>query len=62
MPVEAQFGNTICIFKGVEVPFVSRLVGERDGVGEPRYELVGWSYVHGIMMGELVKVLDAAGL
>ena len=45
VPRDAQAGDTIAILKGGRVPFVLR--SEEDS-----YQLVGATYVHGILQGE----------
>ena len=47
-PPGMRTGDKICIFLGVEVPWVVRRDGEK-------YTLVGECYVHGIMDGEVIR-------
>jgi hypothetical protein len=48
LPNEAKIGDEICIFEGVNAPFVIRKSGER-------YKIVGSCYLHGMMDGEALK-------
>lgn len=43
-----KVGDRICILRGARVPFILR----RDG---SHYVLIGDCYVHGMMLGEVVK-------
>ena len=49
LPEETYVGDEICIFAGVNVPFVLR---SQPGSDPPQRKLVGPCYVHGIMDGE----------
>lgn len=46
-----QPGDIVCVLFGAQVPFILR---RKDS----RYQLVGESYVHGIMYGEAIKMLE----
>lgn len=48
VPETSQIGDMICFVQGGRVPFVLR-----PGSKDDRYELVGGSYVHGCMDGEI---------
>ena len=48
-------GDVCCVFEGVRVPFVLRPV--RDDRGGEEYNLVGDSYIHGVMKGEAIAML-----
>lgn len=50
-PAVMQPGDIVCILFGAQVPFILR---RKDS----RYQLVGESYVHGIMYGEAIKMLE----
>lgn len=49
VPPKSEVGDKICVFLGARTPFVLR----REGEG---YKLVGESYVHQIMDGEMMRV------
>jgi hypothetical protein len=44
-PVGAAVGDNICLFKGANVPYVLRLMGEE-------FALIGEAYLHGLIKGE----------
>jgi hypothetical protein len=48
LPNEAKIGDEICIFEGVNAPFLLRKSGEH-------YKIVGSCYLHGMMDGEALK-------
>ncbi|OCK99030.1 HET-domain-containing protein, partial [Cenococcum geophilum 1.58] len=50
-PSVMQPGDIVCVLFGAQVPFILR---RKDS----RYQLVGESYVHGIMYGEAIKMLE----
>jgi Heterokaryon incompatibility protein (HET) len=50
-PAVMQPGDIVCVLFGAQVPFILR---RKDS----RYQLVGESYVHGIMHGEAIKMLE----
>lgn len=50
-PAVMQPGDIVCVLFGAQVPFILR---RKDS----RYQLVGESYVHGIMYGEAIKMLE----
>lgn len=54
VPEATQEGDMICIFMGGKTPFVVRPVGEH-------YQLIGASYVHGIMYGEAMEQFITQG-
>ena len=49
-PALSQVGDTVALIFGLDIPYVLRA----DTAGKPslRYQLVGDSYIHGIMDGE----------
>lgn len=49
VPPKAEVGDKICVFLGARTPFVLRKEGEK-------FKLVGESYIHQIMDGEMMKV------
>jgi hypothetical protein len=49
VPISAQVGDQICIFRGCNIPFVIRPC---DG----GYTLLGDCYMHGLMYGEAIKM------
>ncbi|KAM7214008.1 Heterokaryon incompatibility protein (HET) domain containing protein [Rhypophila decipiens] len=57
VPPHAEVGDVVVIFAGAKVPFVIRAVTHDDGEGNNGlcYRLVGESYVHGFMKGEVVR-------
>ena len=48
LPNEANIGDEICIFEGVNAPFLLRKSGEH-------YKIVGSCYLHGMMDGEALR-------
>jgi hypothetical protein len=48
-----QIGDKICVLFGGEVLFILRPAGET-------YRLVGECYVHGLMSGEAMAMLDSS--
>jgi hypothetical protein len=52
-PAEMEMGDLIGVVLGSKAPLVLRQVEH-----QPRYELVGHAYVHGIMHGEALGALD----
>jgi hypothetical protein len=55
LPSCTEVGDEVHILSGVSIPFVLRRV-----VGDQRYQIVGDSYIHGVMEGELVTKTDDA--
>ncbi|KAK4446661.1 heterokaryon incompatibility protein 6 [Podospora aff. communis PSN243] len=56
-PSSTKIGDVVCVFRGASGPFVCRPAedeGVQDGVGG--FEVVGESYVHGIMHGEAARM------
>ncbi len=53
VPHAALPGDHICILLGCSTPLLLRQVGK-----EKRYQLIGTSYVHGIMHGEAMQGLE----
>ncbi|KAI1748690.1 heterokaryon incompatibility protein-domain-containing protein [Xylaria castorea] len=47
VPSQSAVGDQILLFEGGKMPFVARSIPNKNG-----YELIGPSYVHGIMYGE----------
>ena len=48
VPLEAQRGDVICVFKGARLPYVLRQNADED-----TYTMIGHCFVHGIMFGEV---------
>ena len=59
VPPSSRPGDLVCIFYGCQAPFVIRPVHELGGHAgsstRPAYHIVGESYFHGIMDGEMMK-------
>lgn len=56
-PESAQIGDSVCIFRGAAGPFVCRCRrDEASDSGTTRFQIVGESYVHGIMHGEATRM------
>lgn len=53
-PPDIQQGDAVAILLGADVPFILRRQGDH-------YTLVGDCYVHGIMQGELIDILERNG-
>jgi Heterokaryon incompatibility protein (HET) len=51
VPKETEMGDFICVFLGVNVPFVIRRKGRR-------YSLIGECFVYGYMQGEAMRKVD----
>jgi hypothetical protein len=51
VPHLSKVGDIVCVFFGAQVPFVLRSIDLDQGSTE-RYQLVGESYIHGIMDGQ----------
>lgn len=49
-PLDTMVGDSVYIFAGGPLPFILRPNAEQRG----KYQVVGGSYIHGIMNGELV--------
>jgi hypothetical protein len=65
VPQQARQGDVLCIFKGVEVPFLIRraLFKSRDlpfllRPGAEYFQIIGECYIHGVMEGELLGSRD----
>jgi hypothetical protein len=57
VPPQTLPGDKICIFLGVQTPFIVRRKPSKNADGGPEveeYELVGTVYVHGMMNGEMM--------
>jgi len=52
-PADLHTGDDVCVLFGCNVPHILRV-----RKGTPEHLLVGETYVHGIMNGEVVKMLD----
>lgn len=52
-PRGTQYGDRICVFLGAPLPFILR--SQRSS---GQYRLIGECYVHGIMDGEVLKMVD----
>jgi len=65
VPLLARSGDSICLVLGTDVPFVLRKIPihqSKEKYGQKQcYNLVGECYVHGIMDGEGLEVLDKTG-
>jgi len=57
VPEETDVGDVISVILGVNVPLVLRPISitAQEQKKEQVYELVGWCYCHGIMLGEAVE-------
>ena len=60
VPDSSRVGDSVCLLQGASIPFILRLVDpkEEEGTGEnleskERWKVVGESYVHGVMQGEV---------
>jgi hypothetical protein len=66
-PKGVEPGDLICILYGGRVPFILRDVSSKIPHNEkfgarPYYKVVGDSYIHGIMMGEALDLMEEQGL
>jgi hypothetical protein len=61
VPSVAKLGDIICIGRGLSVPVIIREV-QKEPCESALYTLVGPSYIHGIMDGELVPAIEAGTL
>lgn len=52
VPFYAKPGDICCIIPGVDVPLIMR--SKKNG----RYNLVGDSYIHGVMKGEIMEAVE----
>lgn len=63
---ETRIGDMCCVFKGANVPFIIRpgagRLDQNAPLAEDRFMLVGESYIHGTMRGEIFKMLGAQRL
>jgi hypothetical protein len=60
-PLDTQPGDKICILFGGRVPFILREASERveiDGISHNCHILLGDSYVHGLMHGEAMTMIE----
>ena len=57
-PNEAPAGDLICILYGCSVPVILREIKDPKN---PHYELIGESYIYGLMDGEALESLPAKG-
>lgn len=53
VPALAEEGDIVALVPGINVPFLLRLLRSDPVSGQPVFALVGESYVHGIMAGEM---------
>ncbi|MCJ1257316.1 hypothetical protein MMC24_005141 [Lignoscripta atroalba] len=68
-PVEMESGDVVCVLKGGKMPFVLRELDDEvcegcEGCGGTEracHRLVGFAYVHGIMDGEAMRLLEQTG-
>lgn len=65
VPQKAQLGDVLCIFSGLEVPFILRraLLKHNDlpfliRPGAEYFKVIGECYVHGIMEGDFAEGHD----
>jgi hypothetical protein len=58
VPSCTEIGDEIYILSGVTVPFILRACGEGLTAKAQKFQLIGDSYVHGVMDGELVIEKD----
>lgn len=59
VPRGAEVGDEIVVFHKAAVPFVVReAIGSESGEARLGYEVLGESYVHGIMHGETMEMMD----
>lgn len=49
-PPETERGDLVCVLYGGQMPFILR-----SGIRSEQYELIGETYVHGIMDGEALR-------
>jgi hypothetical protein len=56
VPTSTEVGDTLWLFPGAQEPYVLREVIS-DGRGD-RWEVMGHSYVHGVMQGEIWKSVE----
>ena len=49
-----EVGDSVCVLKGGNMPFLLRTAETSDDDGAHRYKYIGHAYLHGIMDGELV--------
>ena len=56
VPVSARIGDEVFDLKGANMPFVLRCRGDRC------YQLIGESYVHGIMRGKREGEIEWIGI
>jgi hypothetical protein len=54
-PSDAKYDDYLCIAWGAPVPFILRKCGER-------YKFIGEAYVHGLMHGEAIEMIEAGQL
>ena len=52
VPENAEIGDWVCVFAGCQVPLVIR------SAGNGKWVLIGDSYVHGLMNGEVEKFIE----
>ncbi|KAI1206535.1 HET-domain-containing protein [Annulohypoxylon truncatum] len=59
-PSGVEIGDHICILAGGKVPFIVRAVQHNDSQATSRFvcRLLGDSYIHGLMDGEAMKLVD----
>jgi hypothetical protein len=58
VPLCAKPGDMCCVLLGMVTPFIIRPAAVRNGNESITYHLVGESYIHGVMGGELVGSLS----
>jgi hypothetical protein len=54
VPGGAEVGDLVCVVQGGQSPLLIRKTQEVDYLG-PKFELVGTTYVHGLMYGEALN-------
>ncbi|GAW23562.1 hypothetical protein ANO14919_131290 [Xylariales sp. No.14919] len=60
-PLESEVGDRICVLAGGRAPFIVRAAQQKGDEASPRFvcRLLGDSYIHGLMDGEAMKLVDA---
>jgi hypothetical protein len=53
-PARARKGDSCCVLFGAKTPFIVRPVADSPDL----YQLIGESYIHGMMKGEVVEMCD----
>jgi hypothetical protein len=61
VPRGAEVGDLICVFNGVDVPFIVRRIELYENAGNEEYEVVGECYIHGLSEGEALRMKGLEG-